>query len=146
MNKKNLWPYGLTIVIFLYVGWLLFFIVFSNTQKADFVEDNYYQKGLDYQQQIDRMQRTKELNGDVQLVFKPRQKLQVRLPVPAEQGTIALYRPANSRLDRRYELQTDADNQQELDISGLQKGKWIVKIVWQSGGASYYFEHTLIVE
>ena len=146
MARKTIWPYGLTAVILLYLGWLIFVVLFSSTQKEDFVEENYYQKGIEYQQKIDRMRRTGQLPGKVQIVYTPQKKIIIQLPVAAEEGTIHLYRPSDASLDRDFTLQLNADHRQVLEAADLPKGKWRVKLDWQSDGQSYYFEQTLVID
>ena len=146
MAKKTLWPYGLTVAILLYLGWLIFFVVFSGTQKKDFAEENYYQKGIKYQQVIDRIKRVRQLPGKVNIFYTAQKKIIIRLPIAAEDGTIQLYRPSDASLDRNFALQLNEEHQQVLDAADLPKGKWLVKIDWQSAGKKYYFEQPLIIE
>ena len=146
MTKKTIWPYGLTVVILLYIGWLLFFLFFSNSQKADVVEENYYRKGIEYQRQIDKRIRTNHLPGQVNIIYTPQNKLIIRLPIKADSGIISLYRPSDASLDKKYDLHLDDGRRQVLDVAHLKKGKWTVKIDWQTSGQNYYFEKTLIAK
>ena len=57
-----------------------------------------------------------------------------------------LYRPSDPKKDVIMPLLLDKSGRQEIDISGIAKGKWTVKIEWEMGGKEYYFEEGLIIE
>ena len=64
-KHKSKWGYG---VAFLYGGFVLFMlsiVFYVSFQDFQMVEDDYYRKELVYQDQIDKMERTRKNNSDV---------------------------------------------------------------------------------
>ena len=63
MTKKNkAWPIGLTIVFVVFFLYLIEFIILSLMNRTDLVTENYYEEEVAYQDQIDRMERSKDLS------------------------------------------------------------------------------------
>ena len=56
---------GIIIAIVAPIILLTIFIIFSNRNTFGMVENDYYQKELDYQMHIDRANRTSQLSEDV---------------------------------------------------------------------------------
>ncbi len=111
----------------------IFFLVFNMLgQKVDLVEQNYYQKGLDYQQEIEKQSREKErfsLKQEGSVLVLSGQK-------PEGDMLLQFYRPSDSQLDTSFILTTDAG--QKLENPGLQSGFWKVKLNWKEGDQAYY--------
>lgn len=139
------WPLGITIFLALFVLGLVGFLIFAGTQKVEMVTDNYYEKTLEYQAQIDRVNRTKALSEPVLLCYEPAEnRYLLRFPAlfdPGEiSGEVTFYRPNDARADVAFPLQVTADGGQIFSTARLAPGLWRVKVVWAAGGEGYYNE------
>jgi len=143
------WGTGIFIVIVLFLLAVIGFFIFINTLDINLVEDNYYEKELVYQQRIEKINNTSQLQGKIN-ISQGSGILILQFPeVDPEfvvSGTIMLYRPSDPKKDVIMPLLLDKSGRQEIDISGIAKGKWTVKIEWEMGGKEYYFEEGLIIE
>jgi len=129
----------LSFVLFaLFIGTLVWLCV---REDISLVSKDYYKEELDYQKQIERQQNTLQLQQKptVKLV---NQSLQVEV-AKIEKGNLKLFCPSNSKMDRQFEF--SSSNQQTVNVSSLQKGKYIVKLFWQSEGKEFYYEQEIFI-
>ena len=152
MNKKNKsWPIGLTIVFIVFFLYLIGFIVLSQMNRSDLVTDNYYDEEMAYQEQIERIERSRKLNQQVSLNHDIQNKI-IELKFPSEidpniiSGNILFFRPSDAKQDQIHPIQLDNQGRQNLDIKQLSQGMWRVKIFWQMDSVEYYDEKVLAVE
>lgn len=117
-------------------------------QKVDLVTDNYYEKTLVYQNQIDEAERTKEINKEIELEYLNNQ-LKFTFPVSVignmKDGEIYFYRPSDSNKDFKTTFQLNENGESLLDASKIQKGYWKVQLKWMMSGESYSVERTVII-
>jgi hypothetical protein len=149
MKMKFNWGTGIFIVIVLFLLAVIAFFIFINTLDINLVEDNYYEKELVYQERIERINNTASLPGKISISLEPG-RLIILFPAIdstfSPKGTVLLYRPSDPKKDIILPLQLDNTFSQVVDISGIKKGKWIVKLEWEMGGKEYYFEEGLILQ
>ena len=119
------------------------------TQDVSLVSDNYYEKSLTYQDEIDKQSRTKSLdeqviinfNGKVITVLFSDDYLRKNIS-----GEIYFYRPSNSSLDFKLPLQVSEEGKQLISVEKLEKGFWRVKLNWMMNGNEYYNERAITIE
>ena len=113
------------------------------TQKVDIVTENYYEKELKYQDQLDKVTRTRALIKAMEITNTGKELI-IKFPnVPdRNQGKdfISLYRPSDNTKDVKIKVLTDTSKTQIVSLERITKGYWKVQINWTSGGAEYYFE------
>jgi nitrogen fixation protein FixH len=114
---------------------------------VDLVSKDYYEEEIAYQDQIDKLKRTKAL-GDVMLVYKAEVK-EILLQMPATykgkslSGTITLFRPSDDKLDKQIPLQLGRDQSQLIEAAALESGIWKVRVNFSAGDETYYTEKTI---
>jgi hypothetical protein len=113
-------------------------------QKVDVVTENYYDKELKYQDQIDKVTRTRALKETVEFTNTGKE-LVIKFPnVPDNNQSkdfISLYRPSDNTKDVKIPVLTDTSRTQIVSIEHLVKGYWKVQINWTSVGSEYYYEN-----
>jgi hypothetical protein len=145
------WGLWIIIALVIFLCYIAVFLVFVGGERFDIVEENYYEKGLQYQKQIDIVSRTSNLSEKL-LIIKNENQLTVILPKDFKgsdiNGKITFYRPSDSRLDRGYYIRVDSNLTQTFDITDFTRGIWIVKLILKSDFSGevkdYYFEEELI--
>ncbi len=149
-KKGRGWEVGIWLF---YAGFVIFILAcvgFASMQRFDLVEDNYYERGITYQTNIDRNDRTASLPEKPYIALNADNDIQISFPVSFKKSDIAgqvlLYRPSNSQFDRQMPLQLDESASMLLPMSDRPTGLWKVKLNWQYSGQSYYSEETIIVE
>lgn len=150
MAKKSFWPLGIILVYGLFFLFLIGFLIFSRFQNRDLVVRDYYEQDQIYQQQIDRVKRTRNLAEKIKITYE-RDNGQVTLQFPIEwnlsgmTGTIHLYRPAEAKMDRKIPLSISENGMQVLDLDHLAQGLWRMKIYWNLDGKEYYQEEVFTI-
>jgi nitrogen fixation protein FixH len=147
MSKKGLhWPVGIIIFFSLFFIALIIFLIFALSGKSDLVERDYYRKGIDYQKQIDRINRTNASGKKLTWHYsKSRGQLSLQYPTQNTTGIVLFYRPSDANADRQFTIEPDDSAKQFIDISSLKSGLWKLKINWQIEENKYYTEEVLIV-
>lgn len=149
MNKIK-WDWGtgifIVIVIFLIVsiGTTLFFM----NQKVDLVASDYYNKGIEHQKQIDRINRTNDLN-DIVSIDLFNDHILLTFPVDSSEskfeGSIKFYRPSDSNKDFSLPVTLNDDGKQIIPTKSLLVGYWKVIVEWSQGSEEYYKEKSFVL-
>ena len=146
--KMN-WGTGILIGIIIFIVIVFTMTVIFMSQDVHLVTDNYYEKTLKYQDEIDKQSRTMALDEEVAIKFDG--KL-VNILFPADymkknvSGEIYFYRPSNPALDIKVPLQLSENGSQVIPVKRLEKGYWRLKINWMMGDNSYYNEKPIIIQ
>lgn len=143
MKLKLDWGWG---VIFIISGILIFLAAlfyFSSKQDFDLVDENYYEKSVKYQSQIEKIKNASELSTPVtynltsegvDFVFPG--ELKDSKPV----GIIHFYSPVKKEFDITEPIAVDSVMHQFVPFSKLKTTRYIAKIEWKSNTREYYQE------
>jgi len=141
------WGTGILIGIIIFVVLSVTMTVIFMTQDVSLVSDQYYEKSLSYQEEIDKQNRTKSLNEQVQINFNG-EVISISLPSAyldkKISGEIYFYRPSNPSLDFVLPLQLVEGNQ-NIPVNRLEKGFWRLKLNWMMDGNGYYNEKAITI-
>ncbi len=147
-SRQSLWGYGIAVVYTVFAVATLSFVAFTMTHKVELVSKDYYAQEVAYEKQIQRVRQTKQWTPEIACALSTDGKF-IRLQMPAQtaavQGTILLYYPADSALDRDLELALNKDGIQSIPTAKLARGLWRVKVTWSLGGREFYNEFTVKV-
>lgn len=133
-------------IAILYIGFVILtlaFVFFAMNQRVDLVTDNYYEKELKYQEQIDKSKRTKELKEKINVqIFE--KTVRVKFPNLPDKNNqkdfILFYRPSDPSRDIKIRISPDSLGNQIIPTEKFAKGFWKIKLSWTSGGTEYYDE------
>ena len=146
---KISWGTGIAIGITVFVIISLSMTVIFMTQDVHLVTDDYYEKTLTYQEEIDKQSRTIALNDEVRINFNDKM---INLLFPSEylnkniSGEIYFYRPSNPALDFKIPLQLSKNGDQFIPIERIEKGFWRIKLQWIMNGDGYYSERAITIK
>ncbi len=151
INKDLYWPFGISLSLLLFVAFLVGTLLFSRTVPVNLVSDDYYENSLKYQQQLERIQLTRNLSSPPKWRYLPGgQSALLELPAnalsPNTVGQITLVRPSDARKDRTLPLQIDKTGRQQVSLAGLDKGLWRVRVIWGEKGTEFYDEQVLVLQ
>ena len=142
------WGTGIVITIVLFLIISIAMIVHFMNQKVDLVTDNYYEKTLVYQKNIDEAERSKELNKNIKIEYLKNQLKFIFPDSSAKEikgGEIYFYRPSDSSKDFKTEFSLNQNGEILLDVSNIDKGYWKVQIRWLMNSESYSVERTVML-
>lgn len=149
MSIKFNWGTGIFIFIIIFVVTMLGVVYLSFQQDNDLVDESYYPKGMEYQQEINSRDRALELSSffaaeqvnDEVIVTYPTEFKEMNF----EKGEIYFYRPSAQKFDVKKKMKPGPDLKQAFPLSGFHSGKYIVKYSWIMGGETYYDEKIIII-
>lgn len=146
--KKSRWGIGIAVVYIVFMIATVGFAIFASNQKIELVSPDYYDQEINYQQHIDKVQRTNNLPGGVRFNFGSG-VASIQFPAQFKQseisGKIYFFRPSDKKKDFLLNISADGQNIQNINTSSLLKGFWRIKIYWSAGGQSYYNEDSFFV-
>jgi hypothetical protein len=143
--------WGIGVYVF-YAGFVVFtlaLVLYASMQHVELTEPDYYRQELAYQQRIDQLNRTADLDGPLQVTYDRRsESLHLTYPAAAlpSGGEVALFRPSNSRLDHRYPAAADSTGRKRIAVGPACQGLWRVRVDWRDTVTTYYAERILILE
>ena len=146
---KISWGTGVVAGIIIFVLFSLSMTIIFMTQDVHLVTDDYYEKTLSYQDEIDKQNRTNALDEDVKINFNGKM---IKLVFPTEylkkdiSGEIYFYRPSNPGLDFKIPLKLNENGNQFIPVERIEKGFWRLKINWLMGENAFYNERVITIE
>lgn len=143
--KKISWGTGIVIAIIVFVVFTLATTIYLMNQKVDLVTEDYYKKGLEYQNQIDTEKRTNQYFDQILIKFDG-QFVSIDFPESLQSnqitGEILFYRPSDSELDIKIPISL-INQKQVIPVSSLKKGFWRIKLNWSYKDKNYYKESVI---
>jgi nitrogen fixation protein FixH len=133
------WGTGILIFLILFLMAAGVFITFAMRQEVNLVHKDYYERGVDYGEQMKAEARSAAFRDSIQTYFES-QFLVVDLSrlesVKIDSGSVLLYRPSSRSLDLKMTLDAAAEI---IRIPGeeLIRGRYILKLNWYSEGLNY---------
>ncbi|GAB1405685.1 MAG: FixH family protein [Lentimicrobiaceae bacterium] len=149
MFIKFNWGTGIFTFIVIFIILMLGMVYFSFQQDNELVDESYYPKGMEYQQQIDRRLRTQKLpytfdvqqtSNEVVITFPPD-----LMDMDFQKGEIYFYRPSARKFDIKENMKPEINLQQTFSLNRFRAGKYNVKLSWRMGDEEYYDEKTIII-
>ena len=143
------WGTGIVIGIVIFVTITLSMTIIFMTQDVHLVTNDYYEKTLTYQNEIDKQSRTKALDDEVEINFDGRM---ISILFPSSyldqriSGEIYFYRPSNPNLDFKIPLQLSKEGNQFIPVERIEKGFWRLKLNWTMDANEYYNERAITIE
>lgn len=147
--KSFNWGNGITLAITIFIIAVLSMVSYLISLDFYLVNDNHYVEGSRYQETIDSRKRTSELDESV-MVFFDEERIAVKIIFPpsilekVEEGSLHLYRPNNSDLDMKIPIEFSEGGTHIIPMNEMEKGKWILTILWTMNGLEYIEEKSII--
>ena len=118
------------------------YMVSSDTDTL--VEEDYYEKGLSYDEVYDRKQNLQDDDAKpiIQLV---NDTLSIVFKTEGIKGTLDFKRSSDGSLDKTIPLYT-ATKLFKLPVSSLKKGNWSLEINWESHHTKYIETQSLFIK
>lgn len=133
------WGTGILIFLILFLLACAGFIFFAFQQDVNLVHKDYYEKGVDYSEQMKVEARssvyknafTTTNQNDFLLV-----NIEENLASKIDSGSVLMFRPSSSKQDIWFALDIN-NNEVKISKENLVSGRYILKIFWYSEGLKY---------
>ena len=143
------WGTGVALVYVLFAGSTLGFVTFALRNPVELVSADYYERSLRQDQRVEAEGHARALGARLQVAIRPgAAALDVTIPPEAARaasGRIVLYRPSDVRADRTIPLALAAGGRQSVPIASLTRGRWLVRLEWESDKRAYAHEQALVL-
>ena len=143
------WGHKLTIFIVLFLVVMLGMVFYATMQTNEMIDDNYYQKELEYQDVIDAKQNLVNISTN-NLISQTFLEVVITLPPGTfeklEKGNIELLRNDSKANDVQLEIEPNGSNRRTIPKSSLLKGMYKSRIKWTNDGKEFYKEESVFVE
>ncbi len=142
------WGTGIFIFLVLFLLGSAAFIVFAFRQDVNLVHKDYYEKGVDYTEQMNVNARSVEfknaittgLQNDIFLI-----DIEESLAARIDSGTVLFFRPSNSKNDISIPLDKLA-KKVTIPKEELLNGRYILKLTWYSEGLRYEVDRPVNIQ
>lgn len=126
---------------------LLFMIFVISRQEVALVDDNYYEKGLNYQKEIDN-NASIDSSIAIEIAYvqtsnhSPEKALFILKSSAGDilDANIQYYRPSNPSLDQQFKTQILGKKRLKHSLQSLAPGIWKVVLTWNQGEKEYRVE------
>lgn len=139
------WGHKITISFVVFFCIMVTMVVISMRQDVGLVSADYYKQEIAYQDQIDRIKRTKGLKEAPEIgINREFGFLEIRLPQDKiAEGEVWLFRPSDDEKDRKYAMPETGLIQ--IPIDDFIAGRWQVKVQWTHATLEYYIEEDIFI-
>ena len=142
------WGTGILIFLILFLMAAAAFIIFAMRQDVNLVHKDYYEKGVDYTDQMNVITRSQPYSEKIKVQQDGNGLLiaiDSALAATVDSGKVLLYRPSGSDRDLQVLLEKPVGN---ILISNneLINGRYIVKTQWYVGGIRFETEQPVIIK
>ena len=145
---KFTWGTGIFLFLILFLAGAAAFIIFASRQQVNLVHKDYYEKGVDYSEQMRINARSKEFVRSIK-VYTTFETLLIEvensLASKIDSGILYLYRPSDSKKDIRVFVGPGMEKI-ELNKEDLISGRYILKFLWFSEGEKYEVDQPINVQ
>lgn len=139
------WGTGLVIGMIAFIAFIMYMVTTMMTDDRynhDLVTEEYYEKDLQYQKEIDAESKGNTFSVPVR-TERSDQGLVLYFPPEVDSGKVngkvSLYRPSNERLD--FDLPLVVSNGSMLIPNArLLDGRWDIRVDWEYQGENYLFK------
>lgn len=144
------WGYKILILYTAFIGGILFLVYKCSQQDVDLVSENYYEKELKFQDQINRSNNV-ALSGNAIHATLTDNNTRILLTYPSTtegkttSGEIHMFRPDNSKLDLKIPVEITS-GLQYIDVTKMAKGYWRMQVSWQVGDMPLYQEEKIFIQ
>tara|TARA_R110001583_G_scaffold125274_1_gene276793 strand:- start:5413 stop:5865 length:453 start_codon:yes stop_codon:yes gene_type:complete len=149
MKFKISWPTGIIIAISAFVIFILSFVykvTFLPRYDHHLVSENYYKDELNYQEEINKLNRASELKQNITFK-KTTSGLLVIFPSEFEaseiKGIISFVRLSNSEKDFQFPINLKT-NEHLIKDENLVEGRWNVRIEWTVNKNTYLLKEKIM--
>ncbi|WAC39907.1 FixH family protein [Pedobacter sp. SL55] len=134
------WGTKLVLGMAVFMSFIIGMVVYMFKQHGNdaLVEDNYYEKGINYNKEYDAKSNTLN-DGATPEIKQSENQLIIQLKDAADYQ-LTLMRPSAKEKDVKSNGKTISDeNLIIIETGNLDKGLWLLKLQWQFNGKDYLF-------
>ncbi len=133
------WGTGIFLFLVIFLLACAVFIIFASRQQVNLVHKNYYEKGVDYSEQMKVDARSKQYAHSLKVSSSSdffSINIKESLTEKIDSGTILMFRPSDKTKDISAAVKAGTSTMQ-FDKRELVSGRYILKFSWYMDGLRY---------
>lgn len=143
------WGTGIAIFYSLFVFFMVAMVINSTQNKPNMVQDNYYEKDLNYEAFRGKRENAANAKGQIKIEYLADEK-NILLDFPDKvnkvSGKVTFFRPSDKNLDKIMDIKLNADGQMIIGVDeSLPRGLWNIQIDWQDQVQQFYTEESIVL-
>lgn len=107
------------------------------------IEDNYYEKGINYDSTYNQKTNVQELKAEPEISAKDNY-LEIVFTENRNKGILTLQRTSDSSLDQQIPFSTE-DKVLKISTDKLSSGEWKIRINWDHNNTPFLFEKDIFI-
>lgn len=143
------WGGGIAIFYTCFVIAMVSMVVKSTFHKPQMVQDNYYEKDLQYEAFRQKRENGNLMKESIKVAFIPKERMvEITFPkgMSSAKGNVTLFRPSNQSKDQILPLRLDENAEMQLPIAkNMSRGLWRVQLDWEVEGKAYFMEESIVI-
>lgn len=140
------WGTKIVITFVVFISGMLGMVLFVAGLQMDLVENNYYEKEIKYQDEIDILTQTGELDTPLKIKYNGKE---ISFVFPEQRtmptGEIHFYRPSDAAKDFKISLGVNENRIQNVDTGNLSSGLWKVNVTWYADNRKFLKEESIYI-
>ena len=145
---KFTWGTGIFLFLVLFLAGSAAFIIFAARQKVNLVHKDYYEKGVDYSEQMKVNERSKPFVNSLSLQNEANffsVLIETALSENLDSGNMYMFRPSDSSRDITLPV-TSGSSLVQFKKSDLINGRYILKFTWYTDGVKYEVDRPVNIQ
>uniref|UniRef100_UPI0032172F71 FixH family protein n=1 Tax=uncultured Draconibacterium sp. TaxID=1573823 RepID=UPI0032172F71 len=142
------WGTGIFLFLALFLAGSAVFIIFAARQQVNLVHKDYYEKGVDYSEQMKVNERSKTYVRSVDVSSSDKAfivTIEKSLAEKIDSGTMYMYRPSDKTKDIKIPVTAGLDYV-EFQNTELINGRYILKFTWYMKGVKYEIDQPVNIQ
>lgn len=125
------WGHWLVIFMALFMLFIISLVFMMSREKVSLVETNYYERGMQYENELQKYANTKGLDHKLEYHPEKNQLVFTSALGGNVSGIASFYRPSDSDLDFKKSFTLNEFGACTLSTEGMKIGVWRVTLEWQ---------------
>jgi len=135
------WGQSITIVIILFMAFILTLVYKMHYRNADLVQDDFYEQEVLFNSKKESIFNYENANLQIHVEQTPEGiELQFPSDFTFDNGVVLFYRADDKSLDRQYPLSVNSNHRQILAYTEFIVGKYEINISWNNQEKSYLYQ------
>lgn len=142
------WGTGIFIFLILFVAGGIGFVIFTLQFDVNLVHKDYYEKGVDYSEQMRIDVRSATFNNAIQINSDNKflvMNIEESLSAKIDSGHVLLFRPSDSKRDINIQVEKNSSSI-SFSKNDLIKGRYILIFSWYSDGIKYEIDRQVNIQ
>ena len=142
---KISWGIKIIMSFVIFAAGIIIMVAISISKSTDLVSENYYEQEIKYQDQIDLLKNSREIEKIINLTYADNLIIINSAGKKGLKGEMHFYRTSNAAKDFKIDFSPDEQGMQTLTASNLDKGLWKVKMSLKDSSSKFFVEKSIFI-